>query len=505
MMEVLGHPESLKSQLPRLAQDAAKHCTELVDEGEETSPAVIILAQCVQQATAAGIELDNEVASVLEERLASVPHSTAELVRLLDPAATNGSELFKLARSIQAARNAEDVAFDFMKLGIATRRFLDSKMDGDDITTAAFTLEALTDHALKGGMVEADGSLFQKLGRSLSVAQELSMQGIDIILLGLSEKGMLVRLHVTNGRADLQREPAEVFAGSKFQTWTQKYPYGYAQVSDAMNLFYLTLKGIGISLAPNRPTLLVMDNSLQQMPPNLIMAGDNFAGKLAPMASAPSLSWVWGMASHAFSTTKRKAWISTEYAKDKNPALITVAERLEETFKNHEITLHTSAEIPEDLAESEIAIIAAHGSILPEGRYIQRISNDADLTLYPAVLANAVRRSAVVILFICSGGRLDTHPIAETTVGLVRQLLDEGCGTVIASPWPLDTRVPSHWLPPFLERWEEGDSVIEATFAANQNVMKQMGDSPVVSLAMNVFGDPLRRKVGSRSERAAGQ
>ncbi|MFZ0808035.1 MAG: CHAT domain-containing protein, partial [Candidatus Sulfotelmatobacter sp.] len=153
---------------------------------------------------------------------------------------------------------------------------------------------------------------------------------------------------------------------------------------------------------------------------------------------------------------------------------------------------------PDDLAESELAIVAAHGGILPEGRYVQRISDDAELALYPAVLANAVRGSAVVVLFICSGGRLDSHPVAETTVGLVRQLLDQGCATVIASPWPLDTRVPSHWLPTFLERWNAGDSAIEAAFSANQNVTKQMGDSPLDSLAMNVFGDPLRKKAISQ-------
>jgi hypothetical protein len=72
--------------------------------------------------------------------------------------------------------------------------------------------------------------------------------------------------------------------------------------------------------------------------------------------------------------------------------------------------------------------------------------------------------------------------------------MDQGCGTVIASPWPLDTRVPSHWLPAFLEEWEAGKSVIEATFSANEYVSRQMGDSPTIALAMNVFGDPLRKK-----------
>jgi hypothetical protein len=236
-----------------------------------------------------------------------------------------------------------------------------------------------------------------------------------------------------------------------------------------------------------------MDNSLQQLPPNLIMARGNFAGRAVPMASAPSLSWVWQAMSRAPMNVKRTVWISTEVAEDRNPALMMIADRLEQTFAERGFELHTSTVIPDELAECEIAVVAAHGSILPEGRYIQRISNDASLTLYPSELANAMRRSTVAILFICSGGRLDSHPRSETTVGLVTQLLDEGCGTVIASPWPLDSRVPSHWLPAFLEHWESGHSVTEATFKANEKVVREMGDSPAVSLAMNVFGDPVRQ------------
>jgi len=494
MIDVFQRSDNLKNELPQLTNDVAQHCVELVEEGEEISPAVAILAQCVQQSIARGIEVNEKVKKVLETRLGDVARPVADLVKLLDASSTSGSELLKLAKSIQVARNPEDIAFDLMILGITTRRFLDTTMDDGDTATAAFALEALTDHALNDTLIGTEDSPFKEMGRSLAIAGDLSRKGIDVVMLGLSEKGILVRLHVANGVGHLEREPENVFDGSKFQTWTQKYPYGYALAKDTTNLFYLTLSGIGISLAPQRPTLLVMDNSLQQMPPNLILAGEDFAGRQAPMAAAPSLSWVWKMISRTFSTSKKVAWISTEYAEDRNPALIMVAERLRETFDTEQIILYTSAEIPDDLAESEIAVIAAHGGILPEGRYIQRISDDAQLALYPAALAKAVRASGVVVLFICSGGRLDTHPVAETTVGIVRQILNQGCATVIASPWPLDTRVPSHWLPKFLERWNAGDSVIEATFAANENVMKEMGDSPLESLAMNLFGDPLRKK-----------
>jgi hypothetical protein len=139
-------------------------------------------------------------------------------------------------------------------------------------------------------------------------------------------------------------------------------------------------------------------------------------------------------------------------------------------------------------------VIAAHGGILPEGRFIQRLSDEANLAVYPAALASAVEGSSVVILFVCSGGRIDSHPTGETTVGLVKELLDQGCSTVIASPWPLNVGVPPHWLPVFIQEWMTGKTPIEATFLANKNVEKMLGDSPLECLAMNVFGDPLRIK-----------
>jgi hypothetical protein len=45
-------------------------------------------------------------------------------------------------------------------------------------------------------------------------------------------------------------------------------------------------------------------------------------------------------------------------------------------------------------------------------------------------------------------------------------LLDRGSPVVIASPWPLDARVPYHWLPEFLSAWIQGNPVIEANFTA---------------------------------------
>lgn len=98
-------------------------------------------------------------------------------------------------------------------------------------------------------------------------------------------------------------------------------------------------------------------------------------------------------------------------------------------------------------------------------------------------------------MFVCSGGRSDKHPAANMTIGLTRQLLDRGCSTVVASPWPLASSITPRWFPAFLERWDAGDQVIDAVFKANQDVGKATGYDPARFLALHVFGDPFRRIV----------
>jgi CHAT domain-containing protein len=98
----------------------------------------------------------------------------------------------------------------------------------------------------------------------------------------------------------------------------------------------------------------------------------------------------------------------------------------------------------------------------------------------------------VVVLFVCSAGRADQSPEGESTYGLARELLGQGCSAVVASPWPLDSRVPYHWFPTFMEAWSSGKSVAAATFLANQHVANYFSSNLANCLAMTVFGDGLR-------------
>jgi hypothetical protein len=148
------------------------------------------------------------------------------------------------------------------------------------------------------------------------------------------------------------------------------------------------------------------------------------------------------------------------------------------------------------LSGAKLAIITAHGGIVPEGRFFQVVGDDADMRLTSAAISSAVRNAGIVVLFVCSAGRLDKHPMADTTTGLAKELLDRGCSVVLASPWPLNASVPAYWLPAFLDSWSRESPVIDANFEANKAVERALGNSPANCLAMTVFGDPLATKSG---------
>jgi CHAT domain-containing protein len=95
----------------------------------------------------------------------------------------------------------------------------------------------------------------------------------------------------------------------------------------------------------------------------------------------------------------------------------------------------------------------------------------------------------VAILFVCSGGRLDKHPSSDATIGLAREILDQGAQAVVAPPWPLESLVPPRWLPPFLSHWDAGATVAMAVHSANLCLYSRDSD-PSVGVAMTVFGNP---------------
>jgi hypothetical protein len=237
--------------------------------------------------------------------------------------------------------------------------------------------------------------------------------------------------------------------------------------------------------------VVVADVQLQSFPPNLIRIGEDFAGLRQPMGAAPSLSWLLAAEKRPLPQGKRVAWISA--GEKQGTTLLTVAERLSDPLKKSGFKLNTDERLPRHFEDAELAIMVAHGGLMPDGRFFQQVRDEGQVVVDAGTFAGSFRNAGVAVLFICSGGRLDRHPGATANVGLAKHVLDSGASAVVASPWPVESRVTYHWIPAFLAAWDKGVMLCEAVFNANEAVRKAM-DSPACTLAMNVYGNPLLRR-----------
>jgi hypothetical protein len=498
LLDLLGNPAGRGVELQGFVSDVEKLCATVLERDDEIAPAAALLAEGLHLCRLLKIPFSGNTSATLELVLAKAGQTWSAIIRTLTVQKPNAADVINLALRLEPARYPSDTGFDVRYVVIAARRLLDCSEGVSDSRETAMAIELLADHALRrhAGVSETQDALH---GLPVSVqepaefAEEFSKLGINVILLGLNANGSLVRVTATKGALGAAVcEDCATFSQAKLNEWSKQFPYAYGQVSETDNLFYTSTRGLGLTITESGRTLFVMDAGLAQLSPNLLLVSDEFIGRSTPVAAAPSLAWLRSAHSERHKTgCRRVAWISTAAKQGEDSTLRMLAERLGPTLKSQSIKLDSGPKIPAHLSGSELVIVAAHGGIVPEGRFFQTIANDADLKLTSADLSNALTDVQLVILFVCSGGRFDRHPFANTTVGLARDLLNRGCTTVIASPWPLDTRVPSHWLPQFLALWESGSYAIDANFEANRAVAKAMGDSPARCLAMTVFGDPL--------------
>ena len=62
------------------------------------------------------------------------------------------------------------------------------------------------------------------------------------------------------------------------------------------------------------------------------------------------------------------------------------------SLEGYGVELDTSAAIPKGLSGSDLVIVAAHGGIVPEGRFFQVVADDADLRVSSATLSGGIIR-----------------------------------------------------------------------------------------------------------------
>lgn len=498
LVELLDDSAGREVEVQEFVADAEKLCTTVLQRNDEIAPSATLLAQGIYLCRLLKIHFHESASCTLESVLAKVGEPLSSLIRTLTIQTPLAASVLSLARRLEPARYASDTGFDLRYIVIAARRLLDSGQAAADSRITALSIELLADQALRRPVAgTAIGDALHGVPASIQepaeLAEEFSRLGISVVLLGLNTKGNLVRVTAKKGSlGTVTREDPAVFSKARFDDWSKQFPYGYADVPETDNIFHTSMRGLGLTIAETGRVLFVMDAALQQLAPNLLLVSNEFVGRTIPVAAAPSLAWLRAaLAGRRKTSGQNLAWIPSVAKEGGDTTLSMVAERLKPTLTANSIKLEVGSEIPRHLSGSAFVMVAAHGGIMPEGRFFRVVANDADLRITSAALTKCLRGVELVILFVCSGGRFDRHPFANTTVGLAKDLLNHGCMTVIASPWPLDARVPSHWLPQFLALWEAGYFVVDANFEANKAVEKAMGNSPARCLAMTVFGDPL--------------
>jgi hypothetical protein len=317
-------------------------------------------------------------------------------------------------------------------------------------------------------------------------------------MLATDTNGEVVSLVAENGELRLARPHVKErnFVG-RLNAWSTKYPYRYGLIErdEGNGEFYASMGKFDLPMPNTENVLVVAEPALQQLAFNLLLVNGEFAGQSKAIGLTPSLTWLDSARQRPTAkTNERLAWISCSPQSEAYGTLEMLFARLGPVFDQHDFRTDVSGRIPKDLGGASLAVVTAHGGLTSEQRYIHTIADEQELTESPLALARALAGVEVVILFVCSGGRVDRHPLSNTTVSLPKMLLDRGCRAVLASPWPLSAVVPGNWLERFMDAWEAGDSILQANFKANLYVQERLGPEPGLALAMMAYGDVMLTK-----------
>ena len=429
-------------RLNGLIEDVVKNVQKVIGEGDEAAPAAMLLASLLRIAESQGIT-HSAAKSLLASALERVGSPARVLIESAGANQPTIDQVVALAIQMESARHAEDIGYDVRNLVVVSRRLLASPA-AKDATVAVYATELLADQAMT--LPSANGEdrrLFDKASGPAEAACSLANENLAVVTLGLSEDG-LVMVTVTDGVLGAAvSEPTSTFAPEKLAAWTKLYPYGYKDTTD-INDFYTSTFQLGLSGLPSR-AVIIASTDLQAFPPNLFQIDHNLAGREHRLAMAPSLNWLKTVRANIKPRDGRiLAWIPDAQPNEGFATLTIVADRLRESFDRHAVTLITGPRVPDNLAGADLVIVAAHGGIAEDKRFFRVVADDVGQIIASSAISGSLEHVGVVVLFVCSGGRLDKRPGASTTVGLVKELLNKGGSAVIAPPWPLNASVPPY-------------------------------------------------------------
>lgn len=521
-LQLMQAREASLNELEELLANISAASESALGNRNRLLPLAVLLAQAASKVEAAGGAVPPGTREILETALQQVGNKVAKTIKTVSAEKPSAGDVLAMLNEVQRAAFAADVARDYAYIGLAARRLLGATPQGAIAASeAAFAVELLADQTVKLPSVAP----VMTVDWATQYAFELNDAGCDVVFMALNDTGELTVTHVTEREARTVEQPVhdETFR-RRFDAWQVEFPrmYGTVDRYDGNNIFYLTMERLDVRLPRAERLIVVAEPVLQQLTVNLVvmrpddLGWDFLAGTQSAIGAVPSLTWLAAArAAPRSGNTGYKAWISAQLdcelencqgtggrngVETQEPhsaqTLDVALRRLSGSFDEFGFIVDTGRRLPRDMKDAGLVVVTAHGGLSSDGRYLRSIRYDEELVEAPSALASALAGVELVILFVCSGGRIDKNPWDNSTTSLPKQLLNGGSRAVIASPWPLNVLVTYNWLDPFLRAWEEGATVVDATKRANDAVAKHFGDVPHYSLAMRVYGDVLLTRAG---------
>ncbi|RWE32275.1 MAG: CHAT domain-containing protein [Mesorhizobium sp.] len=495
LAEVAGQRSITFKTFADLLQRAVRNGQDVLDKDDAPEPIALLLATMIRDAPSVGIPVPGAATEVLAKLTERLGTNVRQLVDSHGRDTPSADDLMALLGLASGQRYSAEVGTDSKGLVKAARRALDSDTTLLDIDTVCLALELTTDRAIAApGWTDfkSPPPAFAKPQRPAEIMRQISSEGTNLVLAALAKDGSLVRVTASGGVISAAvREDRSLFSGPKLEEWRENYPFLYGMPGMPANAFLTTTERLRFSQLPNGPTILIADTRLASLPPNLMRAAPlgrqvpfQYAGELYPFSAAPSLSWLDAARRvKEIGDGRRLAWMPG------GGTMAAVADFCADTLYEHGFELDRHERLPDHFGGASMAIVVAHGGLNPNGGTFQVVADEGHLAATANELATSLHSVGVAILFVCSGGRTDKHPSSDATLGLARELLDQGLQAVVASPWPLESLVPPRWLPKFLREWDAGKSLGQSVHAANLELFARDGN-PAVGLAMTVFGNP---------------
>lgn len=286
---------------------------------------------------------------------------------------------------------------------------------------------------------------------------------------------------------DFNKDPF-IFKSSTKTAGQSIYYKDEADYEAETNTFKELFKGRCISLPSFASrTLLCLEMKNADVPVNLIIdeRTGKFLGELVPTANIISteLLVTTNLNKNLHKNFTKSFWLP----EDSGDLLFSIIRnKVEGILSSYNISLSTTSELDEPIS-ADLNIICAHGNLQTSQNEILYASGNRFTNI-----DKIVGHGKVLILLSCFTGAVTLSIYDNAMHTIAKHFIREGYDSVIAPAWALSADIIPIWLSAFMEKFSEGDLIVDALFKANMAV-KSRYPVPSAWANMHLLGNPFTR------------